>query len=237
MSDAGTPGSAAEAPESAGEAQGPVAGTPVVAHESVSRWLPPPVEGRVLERRVARPTAAALEGIERAAWDEGHALGREEGLAAGAAEIKRRNDEIDRRIARFDQMIALLARPLAELDTEVEQQLATLALTVARHVVRRELRADPHQIIGILRDTVALLPAATRDVSVRLHPDDAALVEEKLAPAGGVQAWTLVSDPTMTRGGCRVTADRSHIDARVESRLHAAVAQILGDDRTDRDSA
>lgn len=204
---------------------------PAASFESIARWMPPSVEGRLIDRRALRPTAAELEGVERAAWDEGHALGREEGLAAANAETRRRHDELDRRIARFEQMITLLARPLAELDLDVEQQLATLALTVARHVVRRELRTDPTQIIGILRDTVALLPSAAREVSVRLHPEDAALVREKLALTTTEAAWTLVADPTLTRGGCRVTADRSHIDARVESRLNAAVAQILGDDR------
>jgi flagellar assembly protein FliH len=36
----------------------------------------------------------------------------------------------------------------------------------------------------------------------------------------------------MTRGGCRVTTDTASIDARLESRMAAAISAILGDERT-----
>lgn len=201
----------------------------------VERWTLPAMEGRVVDARRDRVTAADLEGIERAAWDEGHARGREEGLAAGAEETRRRVAEIDKRIGKLDRMLETLARPLVELDSEVERQLLVLAMTVARHVVRRELRSDPAQIIGILRDTLALLPAATRDVRVHLHPEDAALVNETLAGSTTERAWVLVEDPVMARGGCRVAAQHSNIDARVEARLNDAIAQLLGDERTTLD--
>lgn len=197
----------------------------------VERWTLPAMEGRVIDGRRERITAAALEGIERSAWDEGHARGREEGLAAAAEETRKRIAEIDKRIGKLDRMLGTLARPLVELDSEVEHQLLVLAMTVARHVVRRELRADPAQIIGILRDTLALLPASTREVRVHLHPEDAALVNETLAGSTTERAWILVEDPVMARGGCRVAAQHSNIDARVEARLNDAIAQLLGDDR------
>ena len=60
-----------------------------------------------------------------------------------------------------------------------------LAVTIARQLVRRELRIDPAQVIAIIRETVALLPAAARDVRVHLHPEDAAVVREKLATPDG----------------------------------------------------
>ncbi len=62
-------------------------------------------------------------------------------------------------------------------------------------LLRRELRTDPAQIIGMVRDTVALMPAATRGVRVLLHPDDAALVRERPERGGSgtgmVHRWTI----------------------------------------------
>lgn len=194
-------------------------------------WTLPSVQGQIAAGRRERITAAELDGVARAAWEEGHAKGHADGLAAAAAQTRHRHDALDQRIARFEDILAALSRPLAELDTQVEQQLAQLALTVARHLVRRELRIDPTQVIGILRHAVALLPAAARDVRVYLHPEDATLVGEKLAMPATERAWVVVEDPVMARGGCRVTAGASQIDARLETRLNAAFIAVLGEER------
>lgn len=124
-----------------------------------------------------------------------------------------------------------MARPLQELDPEVENQLLQLALTIGRHLVRRELRIDPTQVIAIIRETVALLPASARDVRVHLHPEDAAVVREKLATPTGERAWTIAEDPVMGRGGCRVTTETAQIDARLDTRIGSVVSALLGDER------
>jgi flagellar assembly protein FliH len=194
-------------------------------------WALPAVEGRIAGGRRERVTADELEGISRAAWEEGHAKGLADGLAAAASEARRRNELLGERVARLDELLAAVARPLADMDAEVEQQLAQLSLTVARHLVRRELRIDPSQVIGILRQAVSLLPAAAREVRVHLHPEDAALVNERLAVPSHGQAWVVVEDPVMSRGGCRVTAENSQVDARLETRLNAALVAVLGEER------
>ncbi len=84
----------------------------------------------------------------------------------------------------------------------------------------------------MIRETVALLPAAARDVRIHLHPEDAALVRERLVEPATSRAWTLVEDPVITRGGCRVSSENSSIDAQVETRLGAAIAATLGDERS-----
>ena len=53
---------------------------------------------------------------------------------------------------------------------EVERELLTLAMALARQIVRRELKTDPTQIIGIIREAIAALPVAAREVRVHLHP-------------------------------------------------------------------
>jgi flagellar assembly protein FliH len=131
----------------------------------------------------------------------------------------------------LDSIVNALARPLQELDPEVEDQLLQLALTIGRHLVRRELRIDPTQVIAIIRETVALLPASARDVRVHLHPEDAAVVREKLATPTGERAWTIAEDPVMSRGGCRVSTETAHIDARLETRIGSVVSALLGDER------
>lgn len=199
---------------------------------AVSRWDLPSVTGRSVQARRAGKTVGELEDVEQRAYQEAYAKGHEEGLAAARAQTQQTIDALQNQVARLDAMFGTLSRPLQEMDAQVEDQLSRLALTVARQLVRRELRIDPAQVIAIIRETVALLPAAARDVRVHLHPEDAAIVREKLASPSGERAWTIVEDPVMTRGGCRVTTDTAQIDARLETRINAVLAAMFGEERS-----
>jgi flagellar assembly protein FliH len=196
-----------------------------------SRYELPNINGMAVQARRAGKTVQELEDVEKRAYEEAYAKGRAEGLASAEREMRPQLQQLQARIERLDSIIGTLARPLHEMDTVVEDQLVQLALTVAKHLVRRELRMDPSQVIAIIRETVALLPASTRDVRVHLHPEDAAVVREKLAAPAGERVWSIVEDPVMGRGGCRVTTDTAQIDARLETRIGTVVSALLGEER------
>lgn len=195
--------------------------------QAAQAWVLPNVDGPVVGRR----RAGDLNLIEREAWEQGYAGGRQAGRAAAQAEQAALLGEARGRAARLEEILALMSAPLAELDEQVLAQLGTLAGQIARQVVRRELRAEPQQIIAVIRETLALLPLAAREVRVHLHPEDAALVREHLAEPNAERAWSVIEDPVIGRGGCRVSSENSTIDAQVESRLGAAIAAALGDER------
>jgi flagellar assembly protein FliH len=107
-------------------------------------------------------------------------------------------------------------------------------MSVAKHLVRRELRTDPGQVVAAVRQAVSILPINTRNIRVYLHPEDAALVKQSLSvteETGEEQRWKIVEDPALTRGGCNVESELSRIDATVETRLAALIAQALGGER------
>jgi len=188
---------------------------------AAERWDVPPIDG---EQGAGYMTAARLEALQREAWDEAYARGREEGIEAGRAEVAARAE-------RLDGLLRALTRPFDELDETVEQQLVELAMAVVKQLFRREIRVEPRHVIGVVREAIKVLPVASRNVQVHLHPDDAALVRETLAPAEGDPAWAIVEDPLSSRGGCTVTTDDSRVDATVEARLHAVISAVLGDER------
>jgi flagellar assembly protein FliH len=148
----------------------------------------------------------------------------QEAFAQGLAEVRAQ-------VERLAAMIHELARPFEVQDAEVERELLTLAMALARQIVRRELKSDPTQIIGIIREAIAALPVAAREVRVHLHPEDGAVVREHLAPTDAERAWVMVEDPVMARGGCRITTATSRIDARLETRLAALLSELMGDER------
>lgn len=171
-------------------------------------------------------TAQHVERIQKQAYDEGFARGQADGLAAA-------QQATGERLQRLQQILDALGTPLKELDERVEQELVTLALSIARLIVRREIRTDPAQVIAAVREAMAALPAAARKVRLHLHPEDAALVREQLRPSEEGHGWHLVEDPSISRGGCKILTETSQIDATVESRLTAIVAEVLGGERAD----
>ncbi len=201
----------------------------------VSRWDLPAVEGAPLPRPGAKGVNVMhLTLVEREAWEHGYKDGHVEGVRKGEAELARRIAEVDVKIAALEAIIGTLAKPLEELDVAVETELTRLALAIGKHLARRELKHDPTQIIGIIRHTLSLLPLSARNIRIHLHPDDAAIVREKLARAAGEQEWQLAEDPLMARGGCRLTTENSSVDARFESAVATALSGLLGDERIER---
>ena len=198
------------------------------AAAAAERWPLPKVEGRIVGARGDMgPELDQAEASSQAQRTRGY----EAGLAAGRAEAQRLNGELAARIKRLDSVLGQLARPFAQLDEQSLKQVLVLALAIGKQLARREIRADPTQIIGLIRECVGRLPAASRDMRVHLHPEDAALVREHLATPAAESAWSLVEDPTQSRGGCLVRTESSQIDARFESRVQAVVSALLGDER------
>jgi flagellar assembly protein FliH len=170
------------------------------------------------------PTVSGLADLQAEAHAEAFAQGLAEGREAGRGEVRAQ-------VERLAGMFYDLAKPFEVLNAEVERELLTLAMALARQIVRRELKTDPTQIIGIIRDAIAALPVAAREVRVHLHPEDAAVVRQNLAPTESERAWTMIEDPVMARGGCQITTTASRIDARLETRLAAILSELMGTER------
>lgn len=204
---------------------------------TIERWSMPQVEGRVVGRPIdERKAAAAAEAIARVAREQSEQRGYEAGMAKAKADMQAKLAEVDARIKRLDGVLRFIAQPLRELDEEVEQSLLQLAMAVGKQLARRELRIDPTQVIAIIRESLQELPTSARNPRVHLHPEDAAIVRERLSEPGSERAWTLVEDPTMSRGGCVIRTENSQVDARLESRISAVIANVLGDERTEERS-
>jgi flagellar assembly protein FliH len=189
--------------------------------KAAERWQVPAIDGSSGQGFL---TASRLQEVQREAYDEAYEKGYTDGLKAGQQELTARAD-------RLDELLTAQAQPFDQLDETVEKQLVDLSMSVVRQLFRRELKSDPGHVIGVVREAIRLLPVASRDVNVHLHPDDAALVRETLTSTEGERAWSIVEDPLIERGGCKVSTETSQIDARAETRLRALIASIAGDER------
>ncbi|MDH4275064.1 MAG: flagellar assembly protein FliH [Gammaproteobacteria bacterium] len=192
------------------------------------------------------PTVEEIQKIQQQAYDEaykdglaagkieGKKIGVEEGRTEGRlAGIEKGQHEIREIGNKLNELFSHFTQPLAALDDEIEQELVSLVVAMTKNLVRREVKTDPGQIVAALRQGVAALPSAARNVRVYLHPEDAILVKEAMAIVHEAEEsrWRIVEDAALTRGGCNIESDESRIDATVEARLMQVISQVLGGER------
>ena len=189
------------------------------------RWELPDVDDPTAGHYSRLLTAGQIETIQKQAYDEGFNQGKQEGYKVGQTLV-------NQHATRLKTILELMSAPLSELDEQVIQQLLDLVTTIARQVIRRELRADPGQVIGVVRECIQSLPVAARKVFIYLHPEDAELVRNAFSIDENMeQGWKIIEDPVLTRGGCRVEAEHSKIDASLEQQLNRVIANLLGGER------
>lgn len=173
-----------------------------------------------------------LEALQQAAYEEAFEQGRAEGHTSGyEAGLREGRKAAKGDVDRFSGVLDALAEPVARLDGSVEQQLMEMVFQVAQQVIRREIQTQPGEVVGVIRESIGLLPMSAREITVRLHPEDVALVRELWGEDAAQSSWKLIEDPGVSRGGCIVQTPSSRIDATLERRIAALCTEMLGGER------
>jgi flagellar assembly protein FliH len=181
-------------------------------------------------------TVDEIEAMQKQAYDEAFAQGKQEGYSEGFNEGSKQGYEenvqaLQKKATEFAGLLESLSQPFKVLDAEVEKELVKLAMGIATQIIRREIKLDPGQVIAAVREAIKVLPLSSQKISLRLHPEDAELVRSALSLDEMSPAWRIVEDPFITRGGCKVDTEVSHIDATVENRLAAVITTLFGGER------
>jgi flagellar assembly protein FliH len=201
------------------------AGTP-------DRWDFPPVDATAADAlRGAHKggahllTAGQLDALQKQVHEEAHRRGFEEGLAAGKAELAAR-------MLRLAALADAFAHPFGSLERAVEDEIVSLAVELASHLVRREIQHDPNILHAAIADCLGALASTVRDVTLYLHPDDAALVRGQLALAPEAR-FKLAEDAALQRGDLRVSSASSLVDGSLRVRCAEIIAAARAGARAD----
>lgn len=196
------------------------------------RWQAPTVSGELsggpnggVKRPAASRNKSRMSKAQQQGYDEGFSAGRNEGHVQGLRDGQ----------AQFQTLINALSHSFDEMDEIVVQELAKLSLTISRQLLRREIKTEPGEVVAVVREALTILAANSNQAKVYLHPEDAALVRSALMVAENDASWSVVEDPALTRGGCRVSTEVSYIDASIEARIAEIGAHILGGERVSDD--
>jgi flagellar assembly protein FliH len=128
--------------------------------------------------------------------------------------------------AQVGALVQSYAGQMDNLQQDMANAVAVAAVALARQVVRSELAARPEQVAAVAEEALETLLLSARHVTVRVHPDDHALVAQGAAETLAARGARLLPDAAVTRGGCLVESDIGIIDASIETRWRRAAAAL-----------
>lgn len=162
------------------------------------------LHGRIveLERALQRDVRQARE----AGFREGEAAGKQQ----ASAELKPVLDRLARSINE-------LAGVRAKVRRETEADLVSLAIAIARRILRREIAIDPDAVQGLVK--AALEKVQARDIcKLRVHPDHLSLIRKHVEAVGASRA-DLTADSSLQPGDLIIETQRGDLDASIETQL------------------
>ncbi|TMS59738.1 flagellar assembly protein FliH [Imbroritus primus] len=170
-------------------------------------------EARARAREEARQ--AAEDAARLAGHEAGYAAGYAEGVAAGHAAGA---EQVAAASAALQALAVGWRDAFQAVDTAMADSVLDLALQFSQMLVRQALAVQPERLLPVVEELLREASEAQRPATLRLHPDDVALVREHLGGDCELAGWTLFADANVTRGGCLVQTRHGAIDARLETR-------------------
>ncbi len=160
---------------------------------------------------VAAPAPDQLARVVAAAEARGYAQGQ----ARAAEELR--------------AQLAAAAELAAQLDASAPQEVSVVArlvidlsLAVARHVLDRQVNAEPAVLVGVIERALRGINGSP-EVRVFLHPDTLEPVRAAWEASHGDaylgKRWTFTADPRLPLGGCTIRQEHGFVEAGTDVQL------------------
>jgi len=157
------------------------------------------------------PQLGDAPGPEEAAYAQG--------FQAGIAEAR---NEGNRTLKRAASLLVSAAEALdaarLKMVREIEDSVFLLALSVAKHLVQREVTTDPSVVRDLVQRGLEAFPVGSR-VEIHLNPEDLAALRSQFGlPTADNRAADLqwIADPALERGGCTLETPHRVVDGRID---------------------
>ena len=175
---------------------------------------------------VAEQIAAQMRATRQAGYQDGY----RDGLVALEGF---KQSFASQTTAQVGALLESFGDELAGLQQEMARTLAITATQLARRIVRSELVLRPDLVAQVAQEALETLLLSAKHITLRVHPDDHALIAQGTADTLDARGARLLADPSMSRGGCLVESDIGVIDASIETRWRRAAASLGIDEAWD----
>lgn len=164
---------------------------------------------------VKLPTAAELEAMQQRARQEGYETGVQSA----------RNEA-----AQFRSLIESLSNSMASMENEIAEKLLSLALNIAKQMVREALTIKPELVLPIVKEAISNLAESKQHSVLRLNPKDIQIVTKYLGDELSHDEWKIVHDDKIEAGGCKIESANGEINATLETRWHRIISNLGSND-------
>lgn len=168
-----------------------------------------------------------LQQVRQQAYAEGFQHGHDAGSQAtrDALEASIRRSAEDTAV-RMGQLLHSMGDQLIASEQLIARQLLELSCDIARQVVRQELKVNTRHLRAVIGEALEQMVEDGLPATVRMHPQDLALMQGALLETLGESAPELVADADITPGGCLIQSPSSVVDATLEKRWARAVGNL-----------
>jgi flagellar biosynthesis/type III secretory pathway protein FliH len=188
---------------------------------------PPPVESESQadqEERERADIERRIDDARNAGYDAGHL----DGELAATVRLKTI-------VTAMETALDTIRASEAKWQENVTENIAALAVTVARHIVGRELNSDSATVADLVKRALAEFPI-DQPMRVRINPHDLSLLSipgptggdpVSIAPNRDVR-W--LADTRIQPGGCVVEGRERIVDGRVDTALERLYRKLSDND-------
>ncbi len=171
---------------------------------------------------------------EELGFKEGVARGEKEGLEAGFAKgeldgFEAAKVEAERKLGALGKLMEGLDELWPNLIRANEAQIVALVGKVAEKVVGRVVETDNEVVKRAILQAFDTIPEPV-EVTIRVCPEDYEYIEivkeDFFREIKELKQVTVVSDPSVSRGGCRIETVAGEVDGTLESRVEAVLAAL-----------
>lgn len=188
------------------------------------------------EKRPTHLTVKQIEDIQKLAYDEAYQQAYEEAYNKGVkdsadyieSQLIEERRILNKNALQLQQCFDMLSNPVKEMDIEVEQQLTDMVFSFCKHILSHKINNDSAHILRLIKESIARLPMAKRRISINLNPTDIKLLNDSEVDFTD-DDWKIVSDESISAGGCLIQTDASSVDVNIDDRLRTITRQLYGD--------
>jgi len=178
-------------------------------------------------------TVKQIEDIQQQAHDEAYEKAYKEAYEKGTKDAEQFLQDqlqserltLQEKAIQLQQCFNTLAKPLTDIDTEVEQQLTDTVFYFCKQLLTHELSTDPSHILTLIQSAVSGLPITQQKIVIKLNPADIYLLSDNQVEIDD-QEWKLEADDSIAVGGCVVVTDVSSVDLNIEDRVKKLTEQL-----------
>ncbi len=185
--------------------------------KAVGSYTPKEVTESKNSPHARKISSERLSAIEQKAYKEGLSLGEKAGRDHGI-----------QKVMSLQETLQGLLQELNTLKQDIlkssNKEIFTIALAVARRILRKEITHDTEKIKSYIHDAAQKM-GKIESMLIRLHPQDLERLSQEraeiLQQIDGLQWLKLEPGPELMPGECIIESQEQIIDARVDSQLLA----------------